>query len=90
MNLKEFIEAALDEYMVGFAKTDLPLYKEQQLICNKILEKINNQQPIKDTYLEILSLAVLEKAEKLEKGDPFVSETLIEYLEQLENNSSFE
>lgn len=85
MDLKDFIEAALDEYMTGFAEAELFLHKEQQLICNEILEKINGQDRIEGIHLEVLSEAVLAKAERLEKGDPFVSETLIEYLQQLEN-----
>ena len=85
MDLKDFIKAALGEYMTGFAEAELFLYKEQQLICNEILEKINSQDRIEGIHLEVLSEAVLVKAERLEKGDPFVSETLIEYLQQLEN-----
>jgi hypothetical protein len=86
MNLKDFIESALEEYMVGFIEAELALYQEQQLICNQVLEKINKQESIKGVHLETLSQAVLGKAEKLEKWDPFVSETLLEYLEKLENN----
>lgn len=84
MDLKDFIKAALEEYMISFTEAELDTYKEQQIICNEILSKIDQQLPIRGVHLETLSQAVLEKAEQLEKGDPFVSETLLEYLEQLE------